>query len=334
MFIVGYSNGGALAVNYALECLADPALPKAKGLVLFSPEIGVSPAAAVAVWQGRIGHWLGFEQLAWTSVSLEYDPYKYNSFAVNAGDLAHRITTTIDQRLGKLSAAGKLGDFPPVIAFQSTVDATVSAPDLVSRLFDRLPPHGHELEVFDINRWAQIEHLLSRDPAGNLARLLANPKRAFTLSIATNDTRPGKDPASVVIQRRENGKEQEAIDTGLGWPKETYSLAHIALPFSGSDPFYGNGGPENKATLGNLALRGEKGAIRVAAADIPAAAVESVFAVGGEAGVWVLRAGGDGELNVGDWRLEGAGHPGTSPQPSGGDGICRSAGGEVATDSV
>ncbi len=268
VFIVGYSNGGALAVNYALECLEDPALPKAKGLVLFSPEIGVSPAAAIAVWQGRIGHWLGVEQLAWTSVSLEYDPFKYGSFAVNAGDLAHRITTTIDKRLGKLSAAGKLSDFPPVIAFQSAVDATVSAPDLVSRLFDRLPSNGHELVVFDINRLAQVEHLLTRDPARDLSRLLADPEHPFTLSIATNDTTPGKDPSRVVVRRRENGKDLETEDLGLSWPPETYSLAHIALPFSGSDPFYGNGGSGQKATLGNIALRGEKGAIRISAADM------------------------------------------------------------------
>jgi alpha-beta hydrolase superfamily lysophospholipase len=268
VFILGYSNGGALAVNYALECLEDPALPKANGLVLFSPEIGVSPAAAIAVWQGRIGHWLGVEQLAWTSVSLEYDPYKYGSFAVNAGDLAHRITTTIDKRLGKLSAAGKLADFPPLIAFQSAVDATVSTRDLVTRLFDRLPPNGHELVVFDINRLAQVEHLLTRDPARDLAGLLADPEHPFTLSIATNDTTPGKDPSRVVVRRRENGKGVETEDLGLGWPPETYSLAHIALPFSGADPFYGNGGPGQKATLGNIALRGEKGAIRISAADM------------------------------------------------------------------
>jgi alpha-beta hydrolase superfamily lysophospholipase len=266
--IVGYSNGGALAVNYALECLENPALPKVNGLVLFSPEIGVSPAAALAVWQGRIGHWLGVEQLAWTSVSLEYDPYKYGSFATNAGDLAHRITTTIDQRLGKLAAAGKLGGFPPLIAFQSAVDATVSAPDLVTRLFDRLPPNGHELVVFDINRWAKIDHLLKRDPAGDLARLLANPEHPFTLSIATNDSAPGKDPKQVVIRRRVQGKGLETQETGLSWPQEIYSLAHIALPFSASDPIYGNGGPDHRATLGNIALRGEKGAIRISPADM------------------------------------------------------------------
>jgi hypothetical protein len=27
--------------------------------------------AAFAVWQGRIGHWLGLEKLAWTSIAAE-----------------------------------------------------------------------------------------------------------------------------------------------------------------------------------------------------------------------------------------------------------------------
>lgn len=268
VYVVGYSNGGALAVNYALECLENPALPKAAGLVLFSPEIGVSPAAALAVWQGRIGHWLGVEQLAWTSVSLEFDPYKYGSFAVNAGDLAHRITTAIDQRLAKFAADGGLAGFPQLIAFQSAIDATVSAPDLVSRLFDRLPAKGHELVVFDINRMMEVGHLLKRDPAVDLGRLLADPDHPFTLSLASNDTRPGGDPTKVVVHRRVNGKSLEVEDTGLGWPKETYSLSHIALPFSPTDPIYGDGGPEKKMTLGNLALRGEKGGIVIGGADM------------------------------------------------------------------
>ena len=35
LVIVGYSNGGALGVNYALESLADASLPRPKALVLF-----------------------------------------------------------------------------------------------------------------------------------------------------------------------------------------------------------------------------------------------------------------------------------------------------------
>src|SRR5262249_20183544 len=38
--LVGYSNGGALAVKYALDAIEDPTLPRADRLVLISPMIG------------------------------------------------------------------------------------------------------------------------------------------------------------------------------------------------------------------------------------------------------------------------------------------------------
>ncbi|MEM9235830.1 MAG: alpha/beta fold hydrolase, partial [Verrucomicrobiota bacterium] len=59
LFLIGYSNGGGLAVIYALETLEDASLPRPDGLILLSPEIGISKAASLAVWQGRVGHWLG-----------------------------------------------------------------------------------------------------------------------------------------------------------------------------------------------------------------------------------------------------------------------------------
>jgi alpha-beta hydrolase superfamily lysophospholipase len=59
IYLLGYSNGGALSVMYALDSLEDSSLPRADGLILLSPAIGVSPAAALAVWQGRIGRWFG-----------------------------------------------------------------------------------------------------------------------------------------------------------------------------------------------------------------------------------------------------------------------------------
>ena len=55
LFIIGYSNGGALALHYALSALEDPRLPPVERLVLISPEIGVSRIAALAIWQERIG---------------------------------------------------------------------------------------------------------------------------------------------------------------------------------------------------------------------------------------------------------------------------------------
>lgn len=96
--IVGYSNGGALAVNYALNAADDASMPQVSSLALLSPEIGVSKVAALAVWQARLGVFLGLDKLAWNGLLPEYDPYKYGSFAVNAGDVAHRLTNVIQQK--------------------------------------------------------------------------------------------------------------------------------------------------------------------------------------------------------------------------------------------
>ncbi len=266
LYVVGYSNGGALAVNYALECLDEPSLPRVAGLVLISPEIGLSPAAALAVWQGRVGHWLGLEKLAWDSIGLEYDPYKYGSFAVNAGDQAYRITKQIDKRLGKMAKAGKLAKFPPLIAFQSAIDATVSAPDLVTRLFDRLPPNGHELVLFDMNHIAEVDHLLAGNPTAVLDGLLKQSARPYALSIITNRGESAAN-ADVFLRRRVNGGKFETSALDLSWPDGVYSLSHIALPFPISDPWYG-AGRDGKLTLGNLALRGERGGLRISPADM------------------------------------------------------------------
>ena len=269
IYLIGYSNGGALSVEYALESLHDGSLPKVQGIVLVSPAIGITSTAALAVWQGRLGRWFDLKKLAWNSISLEYDPFKYGSFAVNAGDQAYRITLEIDKRIAKLSESGKLGDFPPVLAFTSAVDATVSAPDLVSRLFDKLPDRGHELVVYDLNREAKIKHMLKNDPAKDLATLLSKANPTFTLSIISNGFDNDDRSADVKIRRRRaSGTTIETIDPGLQWPEGMYSLSHIALPFPASDPLYGAGNNGESQTLGNLTLRGERGAIRIPSGDM------------------------------------------------------------------
>jgi pimeloyl-ACP methyl ester carboxylesterase len=108
LYLVGYSNGGALAVNYALLSLENPSLPQISGLVLISPSIGVTPMAAVANWQAKLGRLLGLSKLSWNAILPEYDPFKYNSFAVNAGDQVYRLTTEIQARLKARGSAGKL----------------------------------------------------------------------------------------------------------------------------------------------------------------------------------------------------------------------------------
>jgi alpha-beta hydrolase superfamily lysophospholipase len=266
--VVGYSNGGALAVHYALSTMEDPDLPRLDGMVLISPEIGVSSMAALAIWQERIGRITGLKKLAWTGVLPEYDPYKYSSFPVNAGNLAYKLTGVNRATLARLSTAGKLGGFPRVLAFQSAVDATVSAPALVRDLFARLPEGGHELVVFDLNRMANIGPLLKKDPKDEFPRLRDDPARAYTISLVSNET----DQSERVIVRQWKPREATftKIDIGLTWPAGLYSLAHVALPFREDDPVYGGAPPEGipGIHLGSLALRGEKGVLQVPAADM------------------------------------------------------------------
>jgi alpha-beta hydrolase superfamily lysophospholipase len=269
LFLVGYSNGGALSVHYALECLEDETLPKVEGIVLISPAIGVTPMAALAVWQGRIGYWLGLEKLAWNSISAEYDPYKYNSFAVNAGDQVYRLTAEIGKHLSRLDEEDQLEAFPPLLAFQSTVDATVSTPALIEGLFAKLPGDRHELVLFDLNRTGRIESFLAKDPGDHLKELIRSSQKPFSLTVFRNRN---EHELAVEIRHFSLTDSTPVItDPGLSWPKGLYSLSHVALPFSPDDPLYGNGldPGEEKAgfQIGNVVLRGEKGVLKISPVD-------------------------------------------------------------------
>jgi alpha-beta hydrolase superfamily lysophospholipase len=264
--IVGYSNGAALAVQYALATLDNPALPRVERLVLLSPEIGVMAAAALAVWQARLGYLLGLDKLAWNDILPEYDPFKYSSFAVNAGDVSHRITTEIQRRIDQLSESGQLGAMPPILAFSSAVDATVLAPALVQNLFDRLEPGAHELVLFDINHISGIEPLLAWSPDEMVALLQRNAGQRFALSVVTNEQTGS--PQVVERRWRPGGGAPTETPLGLEWPQGVYSLSHVALPFPPEDPLYGGqpNAPSPGVRLGNVALRGERGVLLISAA--------------------------------------------------------------------
>jgi hypothetical protein len=268
LFLVGYSNGGALAMEYALSSLDDGTLPQIAGIVLLSPEIGISPVAALAVWQGRLGHLLGMEKLAWNGLLPEYDPYKYGSFAVNAGDLAYRITQRIQRQLNELQGTEKLQALPPILAFQSGVDATVTATALVANLFDRLPEGGHELVLFDINRRAEIGTLLKEDPKTVFEPLLNNTERDYDLTVVSNENAESN---RVLARTVLDGEVSASATSYLGkWPRGVYSLSHVALPFSPFDPLYGGpqAGDSPGIALGDLAPRGERGVLRIPGNDI------------------------------------------------------------------
>jgi len=93
--IVSYSTGALLAINFSLDALEGDDLPVPASLELISPAIGVQAAAALAKWKRRLSYLPGLGGFAWLSVLPEFDPYKYNSFAINADELVHSLTHSV-----------------------------------------------------------------------------------------------------------------------------------------------------------------------------------------------------------------------------------------------
>jgi len=263
LYLVGYSNGGALAVEYALARLEGEDLPAADGLVLISPAIGVSPAAALAPAVRALSRLPGMEKAAWTDIAPEYDPYKYNSFPVNAGDQVYRLTRRIQERVDRLDRGGGVSNLPPTLAFQSVVDATIVPTAIVDRLFRRLTPGPHELVLFDIRRTALATSLMVSRPEHFTSRLLADPLAPYSVRLLTTE---GPDSDQVRVLFRSAGQTNiTATSESKRWPVGTMSLSHVALPIPPDDPVYGDGsGAEaGRVHLGDLALHGENGLLLV-----------------------------------------------------------------------
>ncbi len=262
LYIIGYSTGAPLAVDYALAAQQDTSLPHAAKLVLVSPAIGVSPAAALAKWSRRLAVLPGLQQLAWLGIQPEFDPYKYNSFTTNAAEQVFELTRSVARRLEARDDAAQ--PLPPMLVFKSTVDATVSNNAVVDRLLMRLAPGRHELVVFDINRLAGAAMLLRNDPGPFTQRLRSNHQLPFTFTLVTNagaDSRAAvaltRAPFTATVERREPLEQM--------WPNEVFSLSHVALPFPPDDPLYGARPPADRGQLflGQQALQGERGVLAI-----------------------------------------------------------------------
>jgi alpha-beta hydrolase superfamily lysophospholipase len=64
LYLVGFSTGAALSVEYALARLEGEEIPRVDRLVLLSPAIGVDPLAWLAIWQSRLSALPGLHKLA------------------------------------------------------------------------------------------------------------------------------------------------------------------------------------------------------------------------------------------------------------------------------
>jgi alpha-beta hydrolase superfamily lysophospholipase len=264
LHLVGYSNGGALAMMYALDALDDKALTKPDRVVLISPMIGVTAFARFAGLAAVPAIFPAFARAAWLSVLPEFNPFKYNSFPVNGARQSHLLTSALRQNIERHAQGGRLIGLPPIITFQSLVDFTVSTRAIISALYLRLPSNGSELVLFDFNRNAKLGPILSSSADTIMTGLLPDPPRAFRATIITNAS---PDTNEVVERVTESGAQTDQTrPLAMSYPADVFSLSHIALPFPISDPLYGLQPDPNEnfgIRLGVLAPRGERGALIV-----------------------------------------------------------------------
>jgi alpha-beta hydrolase superfamily lysophospholipase len=262
LVMVGYSNGGALAVDYALDALADPRLPRPRRLLLLSPMIGVPAVTRLAPWVRRLGAVPWFERSRWIDVWPEYVPYKYGSFPAHAAEQSLRLSTRVRSRLAEAAEEGAAAGLPPTLVFQSLVDSTVSTAAVVDGLLERLGP-AHELVLFDVNRLADARPFLPVEAERLRERVLASASRRWRLTLVTN-----RDERTLAMAARTYapGEPVRERALALAWPEGTFSLSHVALPFPPDDPLWGTApGRDGEPVphLGLLEPRGEKGVLVV-----------------------------------------------------------------------
>ncbi len=266
IYIIGYSNGGALALNYALNTINDSNLPKIKNIVLISPEIGVAKLARFAFVQEKLGHLLGLEKLAWNSIRAEYDTYKYNSFALNAAIQANRITSQLQKELNKHINQKTIDQLPPIMTFQSAVDNTVSTEAVVQNLYNKLSGSQHELIIFDINRYNNMNMLINFMSQEKMLNLVENQENNYKTTIITNTSTKSSEVHARFYQHKTSKWMNQEL--ALYWPTNLYSLSHVALPFAKNDTLYGATDNEYGLQLGTLALYGERGILQIPPGDI------------------------------------------------------------------
>jgi alpha-beta hydrolase superfamily lysophospholipase len=265
LHLAGYSTGAPLAIHYTLTVMDEQRGRVPESLVLISPAIAISPAAAGASWLRALSKLPGLGQLSWTQILPEFDPFKYNSFAVNAGVQVHRLTRTLARDIESRAANGPITPFPRTLIFLSTVDATVSADAVIDNLLDHLAAGSHELVLFDINRSEVKSTLLVSEPGPLTDRLMGDGELPFHLTLLQNSS---PESAEVVVASKPPFSERARVEApGLRWPTGVISLSHVALPFSPDDPLYGARPMDSmdELRLGQIAIRGERGLLRLPA---------------------------------------------------------------------
>lgn len=273
LYVVGYSTGGSLIIHYILQQLMATGNTDVTGLAMISPAIATSKVAMAAQWQERLGSWLGLEKLAWNSISIEYNPYKYGSFAINAGNQIYQLSLANQALLQhiKQQQPEVLQRFPATLSFQSVADSTIIPSAVLKQFYDYLPaPESgqHELVLFDINRYGKQQVLLKSEPLTAFDRYINQQGTPhLTLRMVSNIS---PDSRQLALKSYPDTTSQPELLMPYSWPSTVYSLSHVALSFAYNDPLYGAlpSVDQPHIHIGSMALSGEMGLIHIGSASM------------------------------------------------------------------
>jgi len=267
LHLVGFSQGGALAVKYALDALEDDSLPRPDRLILISPMIGITRLAKLAEVMAIPSFIPGFERAAWLSIMPEFNPFKYNSFPANAVRQARLLIAEMRRQTARLYENGRIKELPPIITFQSIIDYTVSTPALINNLYSNLSYNGSELVLFDINRDTAFTPLVRPVFLNMMSNMLPDLPQRYKITLIGNAA--VGDSTAVERTALPGDTEFTVRPLGLTYPSDVFSLSHISLPFPQSDPLYGSA-PDAKTkddfglNLGLVAnAQGERGILKI-----------------------------------------------------------------------
>ncbi len=222
-------------------------------------------------WHKLISWISYFRKFKWLHIKPEYDPCKYNSFPKNAADQVHELTkanqSLIEDLIGDPDTVGK---FPPIYAFQSLVDATVSTQKL-NEFFAAIGTNNSELVMFDFNHAYDVfikSKIRNQQPTAALTAqgfdskltIVTNPRKKEEQEVENQVnfyrayTQMGSD--NIIL-------EKIPTDTVHTWPEFAFALSHVSIPIAPDDPFYGE-----TSLLGSISVKGEKGVLLIEASEL------------------------------------------------------------------
>ena len=272
-YVGGFSTGGALTLRYFLETSSEKLKISAVNnqrvpdkLLLLSPAIGVDPFAEILDWHKIISWMPWFKNYKWLEIGPEYDPFKYTSFAKNAGDQIYDLTKANQKLIEEIARNASIKEkLHPIYAFQSAVDATVKTDKLVD-MYEKIASKESELFLFDVNRFFEtfMNDDVEKDNFLHSEKIKNMPAKVWLISNKPKADGDGYEKSvaiKLVSMLPESDSPAEKEFGGLKeleWPENVFALSHVCIPISPKDAIYGR-----ESDLGGINAKGEKNVLLI-----------------------------------------------------------------------